>query len=148
MLVGTHPTRNFATFGPSELRPPFTGGYNQNLDFGYLALQHRAGVSPYTCSYELAETWVFVKLLLPSLLCQHHRCHSFFRSYGVNLPSSFNKVLPSTLVYSTSQPVSVCSTVNIMFVISAISRKVLDYLRAYYPRNWLMDLKHFVTEIN
>jgi len=25
MQVGTYPTRNFATFGPSELRPPFTG---------------------------------------------------------------------------------------------------------------------------
>ena len=27
MQVGTYPTRNFATFGPSELQPPFTGGY-------------------------------------------------------------------------------------------------------------------------
>lgn len=71
MQVGTHPTRNFATFGPSELRPPFTGGYNQNRNLNYLALQHRAGVSPYTCSYELAETCVFVKQLLPSFLCQH-----------------------------------------------------------------------------
>ena len=26
MQVGTYPTRNFATFGPSELQPPFTGG--------------------------------------------------------------------------------------------------------------------------
>ena len=25
MRVGTYPTRNFATLGPSELRPPFTG---------------------------------------------------------------------------------------------------------------------------
>ena len=25
MQVGTYPTRNFATFGPSELRPPFAG---------------------------------------------------------------------------------------------------------------------------
>ena len=25
MQVGTDPTRNFATFGPSELQPPFTG---------------------------------------------------------------------------------------------------------------------------
>jgi len=29
MQVGTYPTRNFATFGPSELQPPFTGGYFQ-----------------------------------------------------------------------------------------------------------------------
>jgi len=25
MQVGTYPTRNFATFGPSALQPPFTG---------------------------------------------------------------------------------------------------------------------------
>src|SRR3546814_4401249 len=25
LQVGTYPTRNFATFGPSELQPPFTG---------------------------------------------------------------------------------------------------------------------------
>ena len=25
MRVGTYPTRNFATFGPSELQPPFAG---------------------------------------------------------------------------------------------------------------------------
>ena len=27
--VGTYPTRNFATFGPLELQPPFTGVYFQ-----------------------------------------------------------------------------------------------------------------------
>ena len=36
---------------------------------------------------------------------------SFSRSYGANLPSSLTKVLPSTSVYSTSPPVSVCGTV-------------------------------------
>jgi hypothetical protein len=35
----------------------------------------------------------------------------FFRSYGCNLPSSFNIVLSSALVYSTSPPVSVWGTV-------------------------------------
>ena len=33
MQVGTYPTRNFATFGPSELRPPFTGIYKKSLHF-------------------------------------------------------------------------------------------------------------------
>ena len=33
------------------------------------------------------------------------------RSYGVNLPSSFNTILSSALVYSTSPPVSVSGTV-------------------------------------
>ena len=36
---------------------------------------------------------------------------SFFRSYGGNLPSSFNIVLSSALVCSTSPPVSVWGTV-------------------------------------
>ena len=35
-----------------------------------LRLQHRAGVSPYTSSYELAETCVFTKQSLPPILCQ------------------------------------------------------------------------------
>ena len=37
--------------------------------------------------------------------------HPFFRSYGVKLPSSFNAVLSSALVFSTSPPVSVWGTV-------------------------------------
>ena len=36
----------------------------------------------------------------------------FFRSYACNLPSSFNAVLSSALVYSTSPPVSVSGTVS------------------------------------
>ena len=36
----------------------------------------------------------------------------FSRSYGANLPSSLTEVLSSTLVYSTSPPVSVCGTVT------------------------------------
>lgn len=35
----------------------------------------------------------------------------FFRSYGSNLPSSFNTILSSALVFSTSPPVSVWGTV-------------------------------------
>ena len=37
---------------------------------------------------------------------------SFFRSYGGNLPSSFNIVLSSASVYSTIPPVSVSGTVH------------------------------------
>ena len=37
--------------------------------------------------------------------------YPFFRSYGVNLPSSFNIVLSSAWVYSTNPPVSVSGTV-------------------------------------
>ena len=40
--------------------------------------------------------------------------HPFFRSYGVDLPSSFNTVLSSALVSSTSPPVSVSGTVYML----------------------------------
>jgi len=54
MQVGTYPTRDFATLGPLELRPPFTGASvrsfvlpkkNEPLP---LTFRHWAGISPYT----------------------------------------------------------------------------------------------------
>jgi len=66
MRVDNYSTRNFATLGPSELRPPFTGPEVQSL---YMLIyvpfpwsfQHRAGVRPYTSSFNLAESCVFSK---------------------------------------------------------------------------------------
>jgi hypothetical protein len=40
----------------------------------------------------------------------HHRRHTFSRSYGANLPSSFTRVISSALVFSTYPPVSVYGT--------------------------------------
>ena len=40
----------------------------------------------------------------------HAQQHSFFRRYGVNLPSSFTRGHSYTLVYSTCLPVAVCGT--------------------------------------
>ena len=42
----------------------------------------------------------------------HAQRGPFSRSYGANLPSSLTEGLPSTLVCSTSPPVSVCGTVS------------------------------------
>ena len=61
--VGTYPTRNFATLGSSELRPPFTGTYFWNTLFLHFVFLHRAGVRPYTSSYDLAKSCVFNKQL-------------------------------------------------------------------------------------
>ena len=105
----TYLTRNFATLGPSELQPPFTGAYIKAITFLF-TLQHRAGVRPYTSFYKLAETCVFIKQSLSSILCQlliTYKSHSFSRSYGVILPSSLNIIISSALVYSTCPPVSV-----------------------------------------
>ena len=48
--------RNFATLGPSELQPPFTGVSENGKKPFSLILQHWAGVSLNTSSYELAKT--------------------------------------------------------------------------------------------
>eukprot|EP01026_Neomeris_dumetosa_P075574 TRINITY_DN7_c0_g1_i3.p1 TRINITY_DN7_c0_g1~~TRINITY_DN7_c0_g1_i3.p1 ORF type:complete len:435 (+),score=-2.49 TRINITY_DN7_c0_g1_i3:384-1688(+) len=67
MQVGTYPTRNFATLGPSQLRPPFTGASVASFTTprssqpSSLTYQHRAGVSLYTSTCVLAQTCVFNK---------------------------------------------------------------------------------------
>ncbi|KAI3476265.1 hypothetical protein L1887_62161 [Cichorium endivia] len=67
--------------------------------------QHRAGVRLYTSCYHLAESCVFNKQSLPPGMCRFPNQkigeHPFSRSYGVILPSSFDMVLSSALVYST-----------------------------------------------
>ena len=100
MQVGTYPTRNFATFGPSVLQPPFTVGYSRYKCNKNLTKQHWAGVSPYTFSFELAETCVFIKQsLLLNFLKTFIKSYSLFRSYRANLPSSFNIITLNALVY-------------------------------------------------
>ena len=95
-------------------------GFDSELSHLLLTFQHRAGVRPYTSSYEFAESCVFGKQSLPLLCCNHlwlssyrpiPRWHTFSRSYGVNLPSSLTRVLSSALVFSTHPPVSVWGTV-------------------------------------
>ena len=86
-------------------------GFNSELAPLLLTFQHRAGVSPYTSSYDLAQTCVFDKQLPGPILCgSHFWVHSFFRSYGVNLPSSLTTLLPLALESSSYLPVSVCGT--------------------------------------
>ncbi len=76
-----------------------------------LTFQHRAGVSPYTSSFDLAQTCVFAKQLLGPILCGScfHE-HPLSLSYGVNLPSSLTTLLPLALESSSYLPVSVCGT--------------------------------------
>ena len=84
-----------------------------------LTFQHRAGVSPYTSSFDLAETCVFAKQSLGPVFCGrmmlrlfnlHSSRHPFSRSYGVILPSSLTIVLPLIFGFSPCLPVSVCGT--------------------------------------
>ena len=76
-----------------------------------MTFQHWAGVSSYTSSFDFAETYVFVKQLLGPFLCDPLvHGYPFFRSYGVNLPSSLTMLLPLVLGFSPHLPVSVCGT--------------------------------------
>jgi hypothetical protein len=82
-----------------------------------VTFRHRAGVSPYTSSYDFAETCVFGKQSLGPFHCGPLGRslvksltlpgRPFSRSYGAILPSSLTRVLPIALVSSTYPPVSV-----------------------------------------
>ena len=86
-------------------------GFDSMLAHLLLTFQHRAGVSPYTSSFDLAETCVFDKQLPGPIHCgSPFREHPFSRSYGVNLPSSLTTLLPLALEFSSYLPVSVCGT--------------------------------------
>ena len=86
-------------------------GFDSGLALLLLTFQHRAGVSPYTSSFDLAETCVFDKQLPGPIHCgSPFREHPFSRSYGVNLPSSLTTLLPLALEFSSYLPVSVCGT--------------------------------------
>ena len=93
-------------------------GFNSMLAHLLLTFRHRAGVRPYTSSCDFAEPCVFNKQSLPPGLCHlalvaQHRS-PFSQSYGGILPSSFNTILSSALVFSTCLPVSVSGTVLVM----------------------------------
>ena len=88
-------------------------GFGSMLAHIPLTFRHWAGVSPYTSSFDLAQTCVFDKQSLGPILCDSSilwREHPLFRSYGVNLPSSLTTLLPLALESSSFLPVSVCGT--------------------------------------
>ncbi len=90
-------------------------GFSSALARLPLTFQHRAGVSPYTSPYGLAQTCVFAKQSLGPGLCGPLALntltgHPFSRSYGVILPSSLTRVAPRALESSSCLPVSVCGT--------------------------------------
>ncbi len=88
-------------------------GFGSMLSHIPLTFQHRAGVSPYTSSFDLAQTCVFDKQSLGPILCGfllEGGKHPLSLSYGVNLPSSLTTLLPLALESSSYLPVSVCGT--------------------------------------
>ena len=88
-------------------------GFGSKLSLIPLTFRHRAGVSPYTSSFDLAETCVFDKQSPGPFLCGLHVLHGrhpLSLSYGVKLPSSLTTLLPLALESSSYLPVSVCGT--------------------------------------
>ena len=59
------------------------------------------------------------------------RRHPFFRSYGVNMPSSLTTLLPLALGSSPHLPVSVCGT-GALYIPYAFSRRLLRLLPVYF----------------
>ena len=109
-----------------------------------LTFQHRAGVTPYTSTFVLAECCVFNKQSQPPILCGlallteqvlHNTRHTFSRSYGINLPSSFSRVLSSALEFSSHPPVSVCGTVRFKLKLSGFSwKRGIGHFSSVEPR--------------
>ena len=56
------------------------------------------------------------------------RRHPFFRSYGVNMPSSLTTLLPLALGFSPHLPVSVCGTGTLSSPFLATEHRGLPYL--------------------
>jgi len=107
-------------------------GFDQELAPHHLTFRHRAGVTPYTSTFVLAECCVFVKQSQPPFPCDPYRLRlcdftyqgrTLSRSYGANLPSSFTRVLSSALEYSSCPPVSVCGTVDLALKLRGFSWK-------------------------
>ena len=59
MQATSEVAKNFATLGSSELGPPFTETYFRNTIFLHFVFLHRAGVRPYTSSYDFAKSCGF-----------------------------------------------------------------------------------------
>ena len=85
-------------------------GFNSMLSHLLLTFQHRAGVSSYTSSFDLAQTCVFGKQLLGPFLCGCISAAPLLPKLRVNLPSSLTTLLPLALESSSYLPVSVCGT--------------------------------------
>src|SRR5438876_2049062 len=91
-------------------------GFDWELAPLLLTFRHRAGVRPYTSSFWTSQSPVFLVNSRHPQLCAPRpglrpSGAPFSRSYGGILPSSFNTVLSSAWVCSTSPPVSVSGTV-------------------------------------
>jgi hypothetical protein len=77
-------------------------GFSSNREALPLTFRHRAGVSPYTSTFVLAETYVFGKQLHGFLSCgPQNEGRPYSEVTAACLPSSLTKNHSYTLVFST-----------------------------------------------
>ena len=72
-------------------------GFNSMLAHLLLTFQHRAGVSPYTSSFDLAETCVFAKQSLGPILCGHISMAPLFPKLRGQFAEFLNNTSPAGL---------------------------------------------------
>lgn len=129
MRVGTYPTGNYATLGPSQLQPPFTGDSILRLTRSLFTYRHRAGLRPNTSFFKLAKSCVFSKQSPPWIRIKfsywNHQIEQYYLLPLIpKLQGHFAQFLQYTYLnapqYSpTNLPVSVFSTV--FFFLKSIS---------------------------
>src|SRR4026209_146450 len=78
------PDKEFRYLRPVIVTAAVYRGFNQELAPHHLTFRHRAGVTPYTSTFALAECCVFVKQSQPPILCNPSR----LRSQGLHLPEA------------------------------------------------------------
>ena len=126
------PDKEFRYLRPVIVTAAVHWGFNSALARLLLTFQHWAGVSPYTSSFDFAETCVFAKQLPGPIHCgSPFREHPFSRSYGVNLPSSLTTLLPLALESSINKLSRILRCYVVLFIISHF----------YYILLYFYDLK-------
>lgn len=100
MQDGIYPSRNFATFGPSGLRPPFTGTYILSGNLKFLSCS-TGQASDFIHHFTILQNLMFLLNSRHFLLISTIK-YPFFLSYGANLPSSFNIITPFAFQFSNS----------------------------------------------
>ena len=94
-----------------------------------LTFQHRAGVSSYTSSFDLAETCVFAKRSPGPIHCGHIAVASLYSEVtGPICRVPLTTLLPLALEFSSYLPVSVCGTGA-----EDIHRAFLALVHAHFP---------------
>ena len=105
-------------------------GFDSGLSLLLLTFQHRAGVTPYTSSFDLAESCVFAKQLPGPILCGSVSRAPLLPKLRGQLAEFITTLLPLALESSSYLPVSVCGTgiADIHRAFSPVSKSIFPTL--------------------